>query len=198
MSLDLQLMEVQPGVWIKCKPSCAAFSSDPAPLYLIVHNVPQILTEPDGYDEKDPENKDPVRGLRASARQIVEASSETDEHGELKIKAGYEIASLLGRFTRKSKELASVPSTADTQARWLLSKRIRRNLNKAGSINCQDVRDTLTTVFVILPAERMRTHSVWLQIAAHIGNSRLLAGASYPREPLQALLSLFRYLRRPK
>ena len=127
-------------------------------------NVRRILTEPDGYDEKDPENKDLMYGLRASARQIVDECEKTDEHGELKIKAGYEIASLLGRFTRKSKELASVQSTADTQTRWLLSKRIRDDLNKAGGINFRDVRDTPTTVFVILPAERMRTHSVWLRL----------------------------------
>jgi type IV secretion system protein VirD4 len=127
-------------------------------------NVRRILTEPDEYDKKNPENKDLMRGLRASARQIVEACGETDEHGELKIKAGYEIASLLGRFTRKSKELASIQSTADTQTRWLLSKRIRHDLNKAGGINFRAIRDTPTTVFVILPAERMRTHSVWLRL----------------------------------
>jgi type IV secretion system protein VirD4 len=129
-----------------------------------LEHVRKILTEPDGYDENDPKNKDLVRGLRSSARQIVEACGERDERGDLKIKAGYEIASLLGRFTRKSKELASVQSAADTQTRWLLSRRIRDDLNKESGINFRNIRNTPTTVFVILPAERMRTHSVWLRL----------------------------------
>lgn len=129
-----------------------------------LENVRRLLTEPDDYDETNPDNKDLVRGLRVTAREVVEACDERDERGRLKIKAGYAIASLLGRFTRKSKELASIQSTADTQTRWLLSDRIRQDLNKAGGINFRDIRNTPTTVFVILPAERMRTHSVWLRL----------------------------------
>jgi type IV secretion system protein VirD4 len=129
-----------------------------------LENVRRILTEPDRYDEKDLKKKDLVRGLRASAREIGEKCEKRDERGDLKIKAGYEIASLLGRFSRKSKELASVQSAADTQTRWLLSRRIRDDLSKPGGINFRDIRNTPTTVFVILPAERMRTHSVWLRL----------------------------------
>src|SRR5271165_823114 len=76
---------------------------------------------------------------------------------------GYEIASLAARFTEKSNELASVRSTADTQTRWILSPPMREDLKKPG-VDFRQLKERPTTVYVILPAERMRTHSVWLRL----------------------------------
>jgi type IV secretion system protein VirD4 len=77
---------------------------------------------------------------------------------------GYEIASLASRFTgRDTNELSSIRSTGDTQTRWLLSKPMRDDLKKPG-VDFRKLKDKPTTVYVILPAERMRTHSTWLRL----------------------------------
>jgi type IV secretion system protein VirD4 len=76
---------------------------------------------------------------------------------------GYEIASLAARFTEQSNELASVRSTADTQTRWILSPPMREDLKKQG-VDFRKLKERVTTVYVILPADRMRTHSVWLRL----------------------------------
>lgn len=124
-----------------------------------LENVRRLLTEADDYD-----GDTLVRGLTATAREIVRACDELNDNGEPVIKAGYEIASLVARFTQRSDELASIQSTADTQTRWLLSPRVRADLKKTPGIDFRGVRHTPMTVFVILPAERMRTHSVWLRL----------------------------------
>jgi type IV secretion system protein VirD4 len=114
-----------------------------------LENVRRMLTQGDTS-----ETLDGVRyatgGLTVTARQMV-------------AEGGYQIASLAGRFTEQRNELASIRSAADTQTRWLLSERIRADLKKPG-IDFRKLKGTPQTVFVILPAERMRTHSVWLRL----------------------------------
>jgi type IV secretion system protein VirD4 len=121
-----------------------------------LENVRDMLTEPDnsvpntGEDAK-PNERIIAAGLRHTALQMA-------EHG------GYEIASLAARFAgRDTNELASIRSTGDTQTRWLLSKPMRDDLKKPG-VDFRQLKDTPTTVYVILPAERMRTHSTWLRL----------------------------------
>lgn len=119
-----------------------------------LENVRRMLTEAEkwerytGDDGKTRERL--IGGLRFTAGQMVE-------------KGGYEIASLAGRFTEDTNEMASVRSTADTQTRWILSKPMRDDLTKPG-VDFAKLKETPTTVYVILPAERMRTHSVWLRL----------------------------------
>ena len=91
-----------------------------------------------------------MKGLAYTAAGMVE-------------EGGYEIASLAARFTEKTNELASVRSTADTQTRWILSPPMRDDLKKNG-VDFRRLKERPTTVYVILPAERMRTHSVWLRL----------------------------------
>jgi type IV secretion system protein VirD4 len=128
-----------------------------------LENVRKLLTEADewgpaigkdgkpaiGADGKPEEEQ--VKGLAATARRMVESGF-------------YAIASLAGRFTRRTDELASIQSTADTQTRWLLSSRIQEDLKKRPGVDFSTVKATPTTVYVILPAERLRTHSVWLRL----------------------------------
>jgi type IV secretion system protein VirD4 len=122
-----------------------------------LENVRRLLTEADtwgpeiGDDGKPTGEQIQTHGLAARAREMVESG-------------GYEIASLAGRFTQKNDELASIQSTADTQTRWLLSPRIRESLKKSSGIDFRQLKEKPTTVYVILPAERMRTHSVWLRL----------------------------------
>ena len=121
-----------------------------------LENVREMLTEPDQTepytgDDAEPGERITTGGLRHTAIRMV---------GE----GGYEIASLAARFAaRQTNELSSIRSTSDTQTRWLLSKPMRDDLKKAG-VDFRKLKDKPTTVYVILPAERMRTHSTWLRL----------------------------------
>jgi type IV secretion system protein VirD4 len=111
-----------------------------------LENVRALLTEPDIYKDVVGSDGKPdsqlVSGLRMTAWAMV-------EHG------GYEIASLAGRFTRATDEIASIRSTGDTQTHWLLSPLIRADLKKEPGIDFAQRKKRPTTVYVILPAERM-------------------------------------------
>jgi type IV secretion system protein VirD4 len=120
-----------------------------------LENVRELLTEPERVETYIGENGKPheriVGGLRYTATQMA-------------IEGGYEIASLASRFAgRETNELASIRSTGDTQTRWLLSKPMRDDLKKPG-VDFRKLKDKPTTIYVILPAERMRTHSTWLRL----------------------------------
>ena len=120
-----------------------------------LENVRELLTEPERVETYTGENGKPheriVGGLRYTATQMA-------------IDGGYEIASLASRFAgRETNELASIRSTGDTQTRWLLSKPMRDDLKKPG-VDFRKLKDKPTTIYVILPAERMRTHSTWLRL----------------------------------
>ena len=119
-----------------------------------LENVRALLTEADkwerytGDDGKQRERQ--TAGLTLTAADMV-------------AEGGYEIASLAGRFTERTNELTSIRSTADTQTRWILSEPMRDDLKKSG-VDFSKLKEKSTTVYVILPAERMRTHSVWLRL----------------------------------
>jgi len=120
-----------------------------------LENVREMLTEPDKWESYVGEDGKPherlVGGLRHTAWQMI-------------VDGGYEIESLASRFAgRDTNELASIKSTGDTQTRWLLSKPMRDDLKKPG-IDFRKLKDKPTTVYVILPADRMRTHSTWLRL----------------------------------
>lgn len=120
-----------------------------------LENVREMLTEPDRWASYVGEDGKPherlIGGLRYTATQMA-------------IDGGYEIASLASRFAaRDTNELSSIRSTGDTQTRWLLSKPMRDDLKKPG-VDFRKLKEKPTTVYVILPAERMRTHSSWLRL----------------------------------
>ena len=121
-----------------------------------LENVRALLTEADRWERYTGEDgkprERPKGGLRITAAGMVQSG-------------GYEIASLAARFTEQTNELASVRSTADTQTRWVLSPPMRDDLKKNG-VDFRRLKEKPTTVYVILPAERMRTHSVWLRLVA--------------------------------
>src|SRR5262249_3580945 len=91
-----------------------------------------------------------VKGLRITAQKMCN-------------EGGFEIESLIGRFMRGNDEIASIISSADTQTRWLLSSPMREQLRR-NDIDFTNLKRRPTTVYLILPAERMRTHSVWLRL----------------------------------
>ena len=120
-----------------------------------LENVRRLLTEADEFD-RTVDKKGTVISSEQTKGLAVTAADMVDE-------GGYEIASLAARFTERTNELASVRSTADTQTRWILSPPMREDLKKEG-VDFRKLKERVTTVYVILPADRMRTHSVWLRL----------------------------------
>jgi type IV secretion system protein VirD4 len=114
----------------------------------LLENVRRLLSEPDEF-ANGPGGRRLVRGLRVTAARMC-------------VEGGFEIESLIGRFLRDTNEISSIQSTADRQTRWLLSPPIRDSLRR-NDINFADLKRELATVFVVLPAERMRTHAAWLR-----------------------------------
>ena len=120
-----------------------------------LENVREMLTEPEQVERYTGENGRPHERITAGL-QFIATHMAAD--------GGYEIASLAARFAAKeTNELSSIRSTGDTQTRWLLSKPMRDDLKKPG-VDFRKLKDRPTTVYVILPAERMRTHSTWLRL----------------------------------
>ncbi len=120
-----------------------------------LENVRAMLTEPDEWETAinadGKEYQRQVAGLRVTARKMV-------AYG------GFEIESLAARFSEQSnKEIFSIRSTADTQTQWILSPQMRDDLKKDG-VDFAKLKEHPTTVYVILPAERLRTHSRWLRL----------------------------------
>ncbi len=116
----------------------------------LLTNVRQLLTEAAENDIDADGKRYQVKGLRVTATQAV-------------AKGGFVVESLMARFMYATDEISSIQSTGDTQTRWLLSSPVRDDLQKPG-IDFASLKDKPTTVYVILPAERLRTHSVWLRL----------------------------------
>lgn len=116
----------------------------------LLENVRHMLTEADEYERGENGRSYPVKGLRVTAARMCD-------------QGGFEIESLVGRFTRDTNEIASIQSTADRQTSWILSRPMRADLAQNG-IDFADLKRRPITVYVVLPAERMRTHSVWLRL----------------------------------
>jgi type IV secretion system protein VirD4 len=113
-------------------------------------NVRYLLTEPDKYTVDSEGGRKLVAGLRVTAHRMA-------------TQGGYEIQSLIGRFLRQTDEIASIQSTADQHTSWMLSPLMRANMAK-NDLDFADLKKRPITVYLILPAERMRTHSVWLRL----------------------------------
>ncbi len=121
----------------------------------VLINTRRMLTEPEEkavrQDSAGQLQRIPVKGLRATAGFACDC-------GDIGVE------SLLGRFTREpTDEISSIQSTADTQTRWLLSPPMQDAL-QASEVVFSDLKKERCTVYIILPAERLRTHSVWLRL----------------------------------
>lgn len=112
----------------------------------LLENVRAMLTE---AEERDADGI-PITGLRHTASEILE-------------RGGFEATSLISRFLRDSDEVASIKSTADRHTSWILSPLMRANMAK-NEIDFAALKERPITVYLILPAERMRTHAVWLRL----------------------------------
>jgi type IV secretion system protein VirD4 len=123
-----------------------------------LEHVRYLLTEADELEDfEDVDGKWRQRltaGLSVTANRMVK-------------EGGFEVASLASRFSDEhtNEEMASVRSTADTQTRWMLSRPMRDDLKKNGvDFRKLKTADRPTTVYVILPASFLETHSIWLRL----------------------------------
>jgi type IV secretion system protein VirD4 len=116
----------------------------------LLENVRYLLTQPNEYVRDENGKSKLVKGLRITAARMAATG-------------GFEIESLVGRFLRESDETASIQSTADRHTGWMLSPLMRANTAK-NDIDFATLKERPVTVYLILPAERMRTHSVWLRL----------------------------------
>jgi type IV secretion system protein VirD4 len=115
-----------------------------------MEQVRYLLTQPNEYERDENGKSRLVAGLRITA-------------GRMAARGGFEIESLIARFLRDTEEIASIQSTADRHTAWMLSPLMRANMAENG-IDFAALKERPITVYLILPAERMRTHSVWLRL----------------------------------
>src|ERR1019366_8357126 len=101
-----------------------------------------------------------------------------------------------GRFreiTPDNKELNSILSTALTQPRWLDSRPIKADLVR-GAYDFGRMKQEPTTVYLILPARRLGTHSTWLRLMIASVLRPLMIDTRKPKVPVLFMLDEFAQL----
>ena len=101
------------------------------------------------------------------------------------------IAACLNEFTRynpEDRELSGIRRTAIAQTDWLDSPLIRADLAQNNAIDFGSLKDTPTTIYLILPPEQLATHGVWLRLMVTAAMRPLLR--SVERSPVPVLFML--------
>jgi type IV secretion system protein VirD4 len=101
-----------------------------------------------------------------------------------------------GRFreiTPDNKELNSILSTALTQTRWLDSRPVKADLVRE-AYDFGRMKQEPTTVYLILPARRLSTHSTWLRLMIASVLRPLMLDTSRPKVPVLFMLDEFAQL----
>lgn len=107
--------------------------------------------------------------VRAMLGRPPEEFRETIEHalGIARNENCPELAAKAGRFADMSgdnRELSSILSTALTQTRWLDSRPVRKDLTQDTQLDFRTLKSQPTTVYIILPANRLGTHATWMRL----------------------------------
>ena len=119
--------------------------------------VRMMLTERERWEQKGKERV-LMAGLRRTAELMTDAAQRFPDQG------GWQIASLASRFVEEfSNETRGIQSTLDTQTGWILSDPLAGDLERNG-IDFRSLKKKPSTVYVILPGERLREHSTWLRL----------------------------------
>jgi type IV secretion system protein VirD4 len=129
-------------------------------------NVRTMLTEPWGGDERS--------GPTGIAKTIAEMTLSPFE--PLRSKAG--------RFRNASNSTRDVISTATNETSFIDSPQIAKDLSSGKYFRFAEMKEFLTTVYLILPATHLESHSNWLRLIIASALRELLAspanGASPP------------------
>jgi type IV secretion system protein VirD4 len=110
---------------------------------------------------------------------------------ETAIEEGWdEIAVKVARFgdiNPENRELHGVISTALTQTRWLDSRPIKADLQRA-PYDFSALKENPTTVYLVLPARRLVTHSAWLRLMIASVIQKLMRDTRRSRVPVLFML----------
>lgn len=133
-------------------------------------HVRQLLTEP----VIEPQAGQPGLGIPSTALDMMAPSMPP----ALRQKAG--------QFTRWSREIESIVSTADTHTEALDDAEIADDLAKPG-IDFRELKKRPITVYLILPPDMMERHGRWLRLLL----SSALRGVMRMREPKEMRVFFF-------
>ena len=124
-------------------------------------------------------------------RHVVEemmVAGVTNDCEELIVKSGR-----FREITPDNKELNSILSTALTQTRWLDSRPVKADLAR-GAYDFGRMKEEPTTVYLILPARRLGTHSTWLRLMIASVLRPLMIDTRKPKVPVLFMLDEFAQL----
>lgn len=140
--------------------------------------------DPQAYIEKNPSYRAPVELNGKIYPGMIEAAKQ-HRCPEIEVKAAR-----FGGINAVDRELHSVLSTALTQSRWLDSRRIKVDLAKE-SIDFKIMKDEPVTVYLMLPARRLATHSGWLRLCISSIIQKLMLDTRPAKAPVLLMLDEF-------
>jgi type IV secretion system protein VirD4 len=88
----------------------------------------------------------------------------------------------------ESRELLSILSTALTQTRWLDSPPVVNDLKSEKRFRFGDLKEKPTTIYLVLPPNRIATHSAWLRLMVTSILQPLLKDTSPAKVPVLLML----------
>ncbi len=117
------------------------------------------------------------------------------EHVKAMMKAGVdlgheELSYKAARFrdlTPESRELNAILSTAMTQTRWLDSRPVKRDLAR-GAFDFSLMKERPVTIYLVLPANRLGTHSSWLRLMITAVVQKLMKDMRASKVPVLLML----------
>jgi type IV secretion system protein VirD4 len=140
-------------------------------------NVRAMLTEPWGGDERT--------GPTGIARTIADMT--LNDYEPLRAKAG--------RFKIASNSNRDIISTAINETAFIDSPPVASDLESKSDFRFADMKDEIVTVYLILPATHLESHSNWLRlIIASALRELLSAPANSARPPVLFMLDEFAQL----
>lgn len=106
------------------------------------------------------------------------------------------VARTAQRLLQKTdRERSGVISTAQAQTHFLDSPRMTEIL-RASSFDLADLKSSRTTIYLVLPADRLATHGRWLRLMVGLCLSALTSDRRPPKNPVLFLLDEFAALGR--
>lgn len=105
--------------------------------------------------------------------------------GDIVRATGHEIASLMKTSDR---EYASIMSSAQKWTDFIKSPAMRDTLKHGQEFKSSDLQDGNTTVYVIIPADRLKTHNQWLRLVV---SALMRATVRNPKKDVCFLLDEF-------
>ena len=105
-----------------------------------------------------------------------------------------ELSAKVARYAEisaENREMTSILSTALTQTRWLDSRPIKDDLDSTTQHNFLDLKNHPTTVYIILPANRLGTHATWMRLMVASILLPMLKDTSAGKVPLLLMLDEF-------